>query len=358
MPEFLFDLANIGFTAEVAEAMRPWQARGLEPARVSAVYREQYRLYTAAGEVKAEAIGALLYRVESAAALPLVGDWVAAQSAGPGEALVHAVLPRRTLFSRRAPGAREQEQPIAANIDLLVVVCGLDGDYNPRRIERYLTLARQSGAGAAVVLNKADVCVDAEARRAAVQRLAGGASVLAVCAQTAEGIARLAALTAGGRTLALVGSSGAGKSTIVNGLVGYDRQRTAAVREDDGRGRHTTTARELLPLAGGGALIDTPGMRELQLWAGEESVDGTFDDIVSLARLCRFRDCGHAAEDGCAVRAALEAGSLDPGRWRNYLKLRSEIAWHARRIDMGAALAERQKWKKIHKALRHHHKQR
>jgi ribosome biogenesis GTPase len=200
--------------------------------------------------------------------------------------------------------------------------------------------------------------VDAEARRAEVQRLAGGAEVLVVCAQTAEGIARLAALTAGGRTLALVGSSGAGKSTIVNGLVGYDRQRTAAVREDDARGRHTTTVRELLPLAGGGALIDTPGMRELQLWAGEESVEGTFDDIASLARLCRFRDCGHAAENGCAVRAALEAGSLDPDRWRNYLKLRSEIAWHALRTDMGAAMAEKRRWKKIHKSLRQHHKQR
>ena len=345
-----FDLTAIGATAEVYAACEPYRKRGLVPGRVSVVHRDEYGLYTAAGEARAEAIGALLYRAESRSALPVVGDWVAAQPVGPGEAMIHAVLPRRTVFSRRAPGEREEEQAIAANIDRVLVVCGLDQDFNPRRIERYLTLARQSGAEPAIVLNKADLCAGLAAHRETAARIARGAPVVAVCAQCAAGIAPLRGLLGG--TVALLGSSGVGKSTIVNQLLGEAVRQVREVRARDSRGRHTTTSRELLPLPGGGALIDNPGMRELQLWATPESLDAAFDEIAALAAGCRFRNCAHTVEYGCAVRAALEAGTLAPERWQSYRKLRAEIAWHERQTDTLAAQAQKRRWKSIHKAMR------
>jgi len=332
--------------------MQPYADRGLILGRVSIVYREQYRLYTAEGEVKAATIGALLFRAEDASALPAIGDWVAAQRIGPDEAMIHAVLPRRTRFSRRAAGTREVEQMIAANIDLALIVCGLDHDFNPRRIERYVTLARESGADVAVVLNKADLCSDLEARETEAARVARGASVVSICARSVEGIEPILGLIGGGRTVALLGSSGVGKSTLVNQLLGEERQRVREVRESDSRGRHTTTYRELVPLPRGGALIDTPGMREVQLWAGTDSLDSAFDDIVELAQRCRFRNCTHAVEDGCAVQAAMLDGGLDEQRWQSYQKLQAEIAWQERKVDGDAARAQKQRWKKIHKAMR------
>src|SRR5437667_7821257 len=240
--------------------------------------------------------------------------------------MIHAVLPRRTRFSRRAAGEREQEQMIAANVDLALIVCGLDHDFNLRRIERYLTLARESGAEAAIALNKADLCVDLEARLEDARRVAGGAPVVSICAQSSEGIAPILGLIGRGRTVALLGSSGVGKSTLVNQLLGEERQRVREVRESDSRGRHTTTYRELVPLPSGGALIATPGMRELALWAGPESLDSAFGDVADLALGCRFRNCAHGAEHGCAVQAAISSGELDSERWRSYQKLHAEIA--------------------------------
>jgi len=241
---------------------------------------------------------------------------------------------------------------IAANIDLVLIVCGLDHDFNPRRIERYLTLARESGADAAVALNKADLCADSESRAAEVRRIACGAPVVSTCAHSAEGIAPILGLIGGGRTVALLGSSGAGKSTLVNQLLGEARQRVQEVRESDSRGRHTTTYRELVPLPNGGALIDTPGMRELALWAGSASVDSAFSEIAELAVGCRFRDCAHGVETGCAVQAAILAGGLDADRWRSYQKLHAEIAFQERKNDVTSALAQKKRWKKIHKAMR------
>jgi ribosome biogenesis GTPase / thiamine phosphate phosphatase len=352
MQEYSFDLTTIGATVQVFGALQPYADRGLKLGRVSIVHRDQYRLYTADGEMKAAAIGALLYRAASASELPAVGDWVAFRPAGPGEAMIHAVLPRRTAFSRRAAGEREQEQMIAANIDLALIVCGLDHDFNPRRIERYLALARQSGADAAIVLNKADLCLDPETRAAEVSRIACDASVVLTCATSAEGIEPIRVLIGRGRTVALLGSSGAGKSTLVNQLLGEPRQPVREVRQSDSRGRHTTTHRELIPLPNGGALIDMPGMRELALWAASASVDSAFTDVAELARECRFRNCAHGVEEGCAVQVAILAGELDEARWRNYQKLQAELAWQERKNDLTAALAEKQRWKKIHKAMR------
>src|SRR5262245_26531850 len=334
MQEYSFDLATIGATVEVYGVLQPYADRGLQLGRVSIVHRDQYRLYTADGEMKGAAIGALLYRAERASDLPAVGDWVAVQRTGPDEAMIHAVLPRKTTFSRRAAGEREQEQMIAANIDLALIVCGLDHDFNPRRIERYLTLARESGADAAIILNKNDLCADPGSRVDEVGRIASGARVLSICARSSDAIEPILELIGSGRTVALLGSSGAGKSTLVNQLLGQQRQRVQEVRESDSRGRHTTTYRELLPLPSGGALIDTPGMRELALWAGSESVDSAFGDIAELALRCRFRNCAHGGETGCAVHAAILAGELDPDRWRSYQKLRAEIAWQERKADV------------------------
>ena len=347
-----FDLRAIGASEDVREQFRPYATRGLILGRVSGVSRDQYRLYTEFGEVAGEAIGALLYRAPDAAALPAVGDWVAAQSVADDTAMIHAVLPRRTKFSRRAAGTRESEQVVATNIDRILVVCGLDQDFNVRRIERYLTLARESGADAAVVLNKSDLCAEVEVRVEEARRVSRGARVVAISALSAFGVADLADCLGGNRTVALLGSSGAGKSTLVNRLLGEQRQAVQEVRESDSRGRHTTTHRELIPLPGGGALIDTPGMRELQLWAGQDSLDSAFPELAAFASQCRFRDCSHAVEDGCAVQAAILAGEVDAARWRSYQKLRAEIAWHERQADPQKALALKQKWKSIHRAMR------
>lgn len=349
-------LESIGADALVYRAFEPWAAQQLTLARVASAQRDHYRLITEEGEVDAEPSGALWYRSASAAAMPVTGDWVAARIINTSEAIVEAVLPRRTLFARRAAGRREQQQAIAANIDLVFLVSGLDGDYNPRRIERYLALAAESGAGAVIVLNKCDLCADLAARLEETRSIAGGAPVVTANTIAEDGLEELRGHLAPGCTVALLGSSGVGKSSIVNRLLGEDRLRTNAVREHDSRGRHTTTHRELIPLPQGGALIDTPGMRELQLWAGQDSIDSVFDDIAQFAVACRYRDCNHTTENGCAVRQALEDGSLDADRLVSYRKLQGEARHHEVQTNPLAALEQKRKWKAIHKAARAHKK--
>ena len=252
-----------------------------------------------------------------------VGDWVLLD----GSRIV-ALLPRTSLVKRAAAGEHYRQQPIAANVDVVLVVTGLDDDFNPRRIERYLLLVRGAGVQPVVVLTKADQPgVDADAAIAALADVTvHDVPVVTVNARDPESVAALDPWLRPGVTAALVGSSGAGKSTLANTLLGEQRMKTAAVRERDSRGRHTTTWRSLVPLPTGACLIDTPGMRELKPTGEEDLADGVFDDIQALASRCRFRDCRHAAEPGCAVQAALEAGEVDPGRLTNYLKLRDELA--------------------------------
>jgi ribosome biogenesis GTPase len=284
--------------------------------------------------------------------MPVAGDWVAARLVGPAQALVEAVLPRHTCFSRRAPGNREQEQPLAANIDLVFLVCALDGDFNPRRLERYLTLAQESGAHPVVVLSKADLCDELAGRLREAAAVARDTPVVAASTESERGMDGLGEFLAPGRTVALLGSSGVGKSSIVNRLLGEERLRTGDVRASDSKGRHTTTHRELIPLPVGGALIDTPGLRELQLWAGAESVEQTFDEIAAAGAGCRFRDCSHHGEPGCAVRRALDAGAIAPERWASYRKLRAEAEWHERMSEPLRA-QEYKRWvKSVHKAHR------
>jgi ribosome biogenesis GTPase len=284
--------------------------------------------------------------------LPVTGDWVALRvPEGEGSALVAAVLPRATCFSRRAAGRAEREQVVAANLDTVLLMTGLDNDFSPRRIERYLAAAWQSGARPVVVLNKLDLCAEPEKQIRAVEQVAVGAPIHAVSALRGDGLEALAQYCGPAQTVALVGSSGVGKSTLINRLLGEALQSTQPVG-DDGRGRHTTTRRELLFTASGGMVIDTPGMRELGLWEDEEGLERTFDEIETLARECRYRDCRHLDEPGCAVRAAVEEGTLSASRLDSMQKLRREMDWLKRRESPLEELAEKRKWKTIHKSVK------
>ncbi len=345
-------LEPLGADAAVFGAFSPYAQQGMLLARVATAQRDFYHLYTETGAAEAEPSGGLYYRTLSRASLPVTGDWVAARIVGAEQALVEAVLPRRTCLSRRAAGARQDEQPLAANVDVVFLVCGLDGDFNLRRIERYLALVAGSGASPVVVLNKADLCPDLAARIAETAAAARAAPIVAASTVDPRGLDAIRPFHAPGRTLALLGSSGVGKSTIANRLLGEQRFATAEVRRGDDRGRHTTVRRELTPLPGGGAIIDTPGLRELQLWAAAETLDAVFDDIATMAERCRFRDCAHAGEPGCAVAEALAAGTLEAKRWESFRKLRAEAEWHETMTDRLAAAQRKRKWKAIHKQAR------
>lgn len=346
------------------EHFKDLAGKGLQPARVLAQYRHTYSIWAESGEADAEIAGALLYRAETGD-LPAVGDWVAMRQYAAGDlAIISDVLPRKTKFSRKVSGAAAEEQVIAANIDLLMIVCGLDHDYNLRRLERYLVAAAQSGAEAIVVLNKADLCTEVEERKAQVEAIAPNVPVLAISAIQNAADA-LAPLVAAGQTAALVGSSGAGKSTIVNQLLGTTTQATQPTRQSDSRGRHTTTHRELFFLPNGGLILDNPGIRELQLWsqdfrqgiAGTQAaIDQAFPEIEELAEQCAFRDCTHNAEPDCAVQVALAAGEIDDARWRSYLKLGRELRHAAMLVDPNLRREQKERWKKLCSSVKRNQK--
>ena len=322
----MFDLHDVGWDERWAESFAAASQPGLIAGRVVAADRRMYDVLTATGEQRAEAAGKLLYRKASMADLPKTGDWVALSPAvGDGMAVIHGVLPRRTKLSRKAAGHVVTEQVLAANVDVLFIVQALDGDFNLRRLDRYLAMAWDGGVAPVVVLNKTDICDDVAARVAAVEQTAGAAPTIAVSATKGD-LEPLRTFLRPGLTFALVGSSGVGKSTIINMLAGEELQATYAVSERDGEGRHTTTRRQLLVMPDGSLLIDTPGMRELALWQDEDGLGETFADIQELALQCHFSDCTHRSEKRCAVRAAVAAGRLSEDRYENYLKLQGEAA--------------------------------
>jgi ribosome biogenesis GTPase / thiamine phosphate phosphatase len=335
--ESRIDLRRLGWDDAWADALAPHRPAGLVQARVASHSRAGYAVLAANGESPAELAGRLRHEAAGGEGLPAVGDWVAVDVAGD-RPVIRVVLPRRTAVTRKAAGRETLAQVLAANVDVVVVLSSLESEPNLRRLERYLSVAWESGARPLVAFTKADLRADAEA--VAVEAAAGTFTpVHAVSARTGQGIAEIEAELAGDRTLAFVGLSGSGKSTLVNRLLGADRQLTQGVRRD-GKGRHTTTSRELFLAPRGGVLIDTPGLRQLGLWGGDGSgADATFADILDLATSCRFADCAHEMEPGCAVQAAIAEGRLSAERLESQRKLEREAAWMERRRD-GRAIAE------------------
>jgi ribosome biogenesis GTPase len=345
-----FGLHRLGWQAWFEEGFRPHREAGFVPARVAEEHRDRYEVFCSDGEHTAEVAGRLRYTASSRLDLPAVGDWVALQANGDSTAVIHGVLPRRTLLLRKAAGILTEAQIVAANLDTLFVVTDVDKDLNPRRLERYLTLARESKVRPVILLNKADLNAGAAELVREVEAVAGGAPVLAMSAIDGSGVEALAEYLGEGSTSAFIGSSGVGKSTIINRLLGEERLKTSRIREDDGRGRHTTSWRELLLLPEGGVVIDTPGMREVQLWADEESLDASFHDIEEIAAGCRFADCKHQSEPDCAVRRALEEGTLQPKRHESYLKLRRELHYLEMKQDVRVRLEHQALWRRRSRA--------
>jgi ribosome biogenesis GTPase / thiamine phosphate phosphatase len=346
-------LEELGWNAHFATAFEPHAAAGVVPGRVALEHNHVYRVITEAGEKLAEASGRLKHLAQGRSELPAVGDWVALRVDDAGDrARILAVLPRTGKFSRKSAGEWTDEQVIAANIDTVFLVSGLDGDLNPRRIERYLLLAAQSQARPVIILNKSDLADDVDEVVAMINAIAPAVPVHAVSASEGTGFEAIRTYLGAGQTVALLGSSGVGKSSIVNRLVGEMVLPTRSVRESDSRGRHASVHRQMIALPGGGLVIDTPGMRELQLWGVDEAMSGSFDDVAAISAECKFRDCRHGREPGCAVKAAVEAGTLDAARYENFIKLQAERDAMEKRQDERALLDQKRAGKLGSKALK------
>lgn len=321
-------------------------------ARVSAEHRGQYLVQTEQAELQAEVSGALRYACETESDFPKVGDWVIATKYNEDQALIHRVLPRQNTLSRKRSGTGFTEQVLAVNISMLCVVMGLDHDFNLRRLERYVALAKTMKCKLLTVLNKADLVGTESLPWVELKKISAG-PILVISALRHDDIEKIRDNFTVGETVVFLGSSGAGKSTIVNALCGKYIQKTAEVREDDSRGRHTTTSRELFVIEPGICVIDTPGIRELQLWTEESgALENAFSDIAELAGKCRFADCQHTSEPECAIQKALADGRLSAARWENYLKLRKEQAYLETKVSDQAFLERKNKERKLHKLIR------
>jgi len=349
-------LQELGWDEARAREFEPWARKSAhQPARVLIGFNYLYRVGIEGGEFDAVLAGRLKHHAERQGELPAVGDWVAVRKRPEEDrGAIVAVLPRRSRFSRRMAGNVTDEQVVAANVDVIFIVMALDDDFSVRRLERYLLMARESGATPVVLLSKPDLSADLPADVADVVAAAGDVPVHVLSPKLNQGLEQVAPYVAGGRTAALLGSSGVGKSTIINRLVGADVRKTREVRASDSKGRHTTTHRELVVLPEGGLMIDTPGMRELQLWDASESVRGTFEDVEALAGECHFTDCRHRGEPRCAVKTAVDEGRIPPDRLASYLQLQDELAYLARQQDERAQIEEKRKGKIGAKALRQH----
>jgi ribosome biogenesis GTPase / thiamine phosphate phosphatase len=338
-------LEALGWDAATASAFEQLQDDNLFPARVAAQHRGEYVLFSADGDVRAKSSGRLFYDREVGGELPAVGDWVGVRP----PATIMSILPRRSAFVRKNAGNDSIDQVLASNVDTAFLLAGLDDDFSLRRLERYLTTAWESGAQPVVVLTKTDLCADVDAAVLEVESVAIAVPVHPVCNLSGEGLVLLEPYLQPGRTAVLLGSSGVGKSSLLNRLAGCELMRTSAVAAD-GTGRHTTTHRELVLLPGGGLVIDTPGLRELQFWEGD--VSAAFEDVEALAAECRFRDCAHTREPGCAVLRAVDEGTLELDRLRSWRKLQRELESIAARTDKRLRAARKKRWKQVTAAVR------
>ena len=320
------DLAAYGFDGRFAALAGEYDP--LVAGRILSQEKGIYRVISGMGEQLAEVSGKFRYRVEAVSEYPAVGDFVMLDTNDMGRAVIHHVLPRKSVFVRKAAGTAKLEQVVAANIDTVFCCMSLNLDFNLRRLERYLSTGWDSGAIPVVVLTKADLCEDISEKVREVEQAAAGVDILVTSALAGEGYEKILPYIKKGQTVALLGSSGVGKSTLINALLGEYHMSTNGLRDDD-KGRHTTTHRELLLLKNGGIVIDTPGMRELGMWDVAEGVDRAFSDIEEIAAGCRFADCRHNGEPGCAVRAAIDCGELDEARLKSYQKLRTEADYAA-----------------------------
>ena len=340
------DLTTFGWNKFFEASFESYRASGYTAGRVALEHKNLFHVYTEEGDVLAEISGKLRHEAIDRMDLPAVGDWVVIRSRPEGgRAMIHAVLPRRTSFARKIAGSRTEQQIIGANIDTVFLVTSLNQDFSLRRLERYLTVAWESGANPIIILSKSDLCDRVSETITEVQSVARGVPIHAISVVTGLGFEQIAQYFERGQTVALLGSSGVGKSTLINHLTGVDHLKVQTVRASDDRGRHTTTHRELILLPGGGLVLDTPGMRELQLWDG--NLPSSFDDIESLARHCYFSDCSHQGEPQCAVHEALAAGTIETGRYESYEKLQKELQYLDRKKDKLSEIIEKKKWKKL-----------
>lgn len=350
----MVDVHKIGWSHFFQQQIGPSEADCL-PARVYRQDINQYHLYAETGKLKGILPGRMRQDAYSKAALPTVGDWVLTSAIPGGEpdtVQIERLLERKSRFSRQKAGEDIDEQVVAANIDTVFIVSGLDDDFNPARLERYLLICRDSGALPVVLLNKADICTDLDEKLDSLRPVCRDTPCHVVSALEGEGLDEIRKYISEGNTCALIGSSGVGKSTLINGLLGYDRFETGSVREVDSKGRHTTTFREMVLLPDSGLIIDTPGMREIQMWGDTSQLSQSFDDIEELALTCRFTDCKHESEPGCAVNEAIESSQLDEDRLSRYRKLERELSHLEQQQDAAARAEKKQERKRFARLLR------
>jgi len=351
------NLTTLGFSTYFEEQLTAFKEESklanCVPARVTLEHKHSYRVLAEEGEWLATVAGHFAYTSQAREDYPAVGDWVLVEKmAGEEKAIIHKLFNRKSVFSRKVAGQEIKEQIVASNVDIVLLVMSLNADFNIRRLERYLVAAWDSGAKPVIVLTKADLCEDITSMVREVELVAFGVDIFVTSARSGEGIEAIQTLFIEGVTGALLGSSGAGKSTLMNALSGEALMKVSGIREDDAKGRHTTTHRELIVLPSGGCLIDTPGMRELQLWDQSESLSSSFRDIEEFAAACRYRDCTHHMEPHCAVQQAISDGALEQSRLQSYFKLQKELAFIERKTNIQAKLNEQRKWKQIAKGMK------